>query len=59
MTELLSTIMAIAITVAVCSFLVISQVKFDEAQDKKEKIKADRLKLWLNKCAEARRNDRN
>lgn len=57
MSELLSTVMAIAITLAVCFFMVKSQVKFDEEQEKKEAGKMKRLKFWLEKCAQSRKND--
>ena len=59
MTDLLATVAAILITLAFCALLVRVEVKEDERREKIEAIKSQRLKYFLDKCAESRRNERN
>ena len=56
--ELLTTIIAIILTIIPCALLVLFETREQEKQDKIEKAKVNKLKYWLAKCAE-RNNEKN
>ncbi|MDP2709427.1 MAG: hypothetical protein Q8O93_05315 [bacterium] len=53
----METLIAYAITFAICAWGVRAEVKEEERKNKMEEEKAKRLKFFLEKCADARKNE--